>query len=169
MKLARGFTILEFVIALAIIAIILVSVYASQGFSLSASTRLKNTQIATNLARTLLHESELKFENMKFEALPTTEETGNFTAPWDQFSWKRDFETLDFTALSEVFLAGIAQDKTAQVSSNDATVLKYFQDYMAKSIRKMTITVEWPEGQAKGNVSFTTLLVRYDADFATGL
>ncbi|NUM89609.1 MAG: prepilin-type N-terminal cleavage/methylation domain-containing protein, partial [Bdellovibrionales bacterium] len=56
MRNSRGFTILEFVIAMAIIAIILVSVYASQGFSLASSSRLKSTQVATNLARTLLHE-----------------------------------------------------------------------------------------------------------------
>jgi prepilin-type N-terminal cleavage/methylation domain-containing protein len=165
----RGFTLLEIVVAIALLAIILVTVYGSQASSLFSSSKLRNVQIATNLARKFMLESELELQKLNFDTIDMGEATGNFPEPYPEFSWKRKVEAVDFAALSEVLLAQIANDPKAAISAQDNTVLKYFQDYLNKSVRRMLITVEWPDGDKKASLGFTTLLVRYDADFATGL
>lgn len=165
----RGFTLLEIMAAMALLAVILVTVYSTQASSLFSSTKMRNVQIATNLARKFIHESELELEDKKLDAIDADESTGKFEEPFAEYSWRRKVETLDFAALSEALLANVANDPTLNISTQDATVLKYFQDYLNKSVRKMVITIEWPDGDKTSSLSFTTLLVKYDAEFATGL
>jgi len=166
---SKGFTLLEIMAAMALLAVIMVTVYSTQASSLFSSTKLRNVQIATNLARKFMHESELDLEGKKLDAIDSGETTGNFTDPYGEYSWRRKVETVDFAALSEVFLAQVADDPSLNVTTQDASVLKYFQDYLNKSVRRMSVTIEWPDGDKKSSLSFTTLLVRYDTEFATGL
>ncbi len=165
----RGFTLLEIMVAIALLAIILVTVYGSQASSLFTSTKLRNVQIATNLARKFMHESELDLKDQNFDNLDSGESTGKFPDPFSNFSWKRKVEKVDFSALSEVLLAQAAADPNQRLSGQDETVAKYFQDYLGQSVRRMTVTVEWPDGDKTSSLGFTTLLVRYNADFGTGI
>lgn len=171
MKLRRpeaGFTLLEFIIALAILVVVLAAVYIAQSGSLLSSSRTRNIVIATNLARNFIGESENKLEGVKFENL-AKEETGQFPEPNAQFRWKREVSEVDFSALTEIFMSQFKQDKNAGVREEESMVAKLFEAYMKDSVRKLVITVEWQEGDKPQTLSFTSLLVNYDADFAPGL
>ncbi len=159
----KGFTLLEVMIALALLTGILFVAVISQSSSLISSTRSKNILISTTLARNLINEQELKYEGQRFESLPP-EETGTFAAPFEKFKWKLTFQEVDFAALSDI-LAKQAQEAGQEREANSDTVIKLFESYLKRSVRRMNIVVEYPDGDATSSLSFTQLLVNYDAEF----
>ena len=162
----KGFTLLEFLIAMALLVFVIAAAYLSQGNSLSSSLRSRNILIATNLARNFISDEELKWEGVKFEALPEQKE-GKFEAPNAQFKWTLKFTKVDFSGLSDVLISKTEEGKEDKAQT--AMILKMFQDYMEKSVRRMTVTVEWPEGKGNTSMSFTEILVNYDTEFAAGI
>lgn len=163
----KGFTLLEVMIAFALLTGILFVAVLSQSSSLLSSTRSKNILIATNLARNIMSEMEVKYESVPFEQLPK-EEQGNFSAPNESFKWELKFEEVDFSILSDLFAKQAEADKKDQEANTDA-LIRMFEEYLKKSVRRMNITVEYPDSNATAKLSFTQLLVNYDAEFATGL
>jgi len=168
MKTAKGFTLLEFIIAFALLTIILSSVYITQSSSLFSSIRTKNIITATNLARGFLAESEAKLEGVKFDNVEK-KENGSFPEPFETFKWKREVSEVDFSVLSQIMTSQIKGEKQDGVKEEENMMAGLFEDYMKKSIRKLVVTVEWPEGGQTSTLSFTTLLVNYDAEFGAGI
>lgn len=163
----RGFTLLEFMIAFAILIVILSAVYITQSSSLFSSIRTKNLIVATNLARNLLAENEVQLTGLPFESL-SKEETGVFPEPFEKFKWKRTVEELDFATLTQLLTKRLQEkSKLEGVKSEETILLKAFEDYLKKSVRKMVITIEWADGSSTSTLDFSQLLVNYDADFAT--
>jgi prepilin-type N-terminal cleavage/methylation domain-containing protein len=162
-----GFTLLEVMIAFALLAGILFVAVISQSSSMVSSTRSKNILIATNLARNLMNEQEVKYEDTPFATLPVGKQTGEFPAPNTGFRWTLAFEEVDFAVLSDVIAKQAEAEKKEQEANTD-TLVKLFEEYLKKSVRKMTVTVDYPDGGATSQLSFTQLLVSYDADFGTG-
>lgn len=165
-----GFTLLEVLIAFALITIVAVTVYISQRDSLFSSVRTRNLLLASNLARAFIAKSEQELESKEFGVLKEEEE-GKFPAPHQRFSWRREIKEQDFSALSSVVLAAqeAAQDedpRREQDSNQEAQrlILKTFETYLKDSIRRMKITIIWEEDGNKKTLDFSTLLVRYDAD-----
>ncbi len=165
MKNQSGFTLLEVMIAFALLAVILSSVFIAQGTSTSSSRRARFTLVATNLARNFIAEQETKYDGVSLENLPK-EVTGNFEAPNQDFKWTLKYEEVDFNTLVDM-MAKQAEGKDQD--PNTAMVVKLFLDYLKKSVRRMTVTVEWPEGNGTSSQSFSQLMVNYDAEFATSL
>jgi prepilin-type N-terminal cleavage/methylation domain-containing protein len=163
----HGFTLLEVMIAFALLTGILFVAVLSQSSSILSSTRSKNILIATNLARNIMSEMEVKYETVPFDQLPK-EEKGEFAAPNQGFKWELKFEEVDFAILSDI-LAKQAEANKKEQEANTDTLIRLFEDYLKKSVRRMNITVEYPDQDATAKLSFTQLLVNYDADFATGL
>ncbi|MGE3262805.1 MAG: prepilin-type N-terminal cleavage/methylation domain-containing protein [Bacteriovoracia bacterium] len=161
-----GFTLLEFMIAFALLTVILSAVFITQGTSLSSSVRSKNILIATNLARNIINENEVKYEGVSFEQLPK-EESGTFPEPNQQFKWTAKYEEVEFDTLAEMMAKKNEKDGTADATT--AQVVKLFLDYLKKSVRRVTLTVEWPDGNGTSSQTFSELLVNYDAEFSTGL
>lgn len=168
LKSQKGFTLLEVMIAFALLTGILFVAVLSQSSSLLSSTRSKNILIATNLARNIMSEMEVKYETLPFDQLPKDGEKGEFAAPNQAFKWELKFEEVDFSVLSEV-LAKQAEANKKEQEANTDTLIRLFEDYLKKSVRRMNVTVEYPDSDATAKLSFTQLLVNYDADFATGL
>lgn len=158
----KGFTLLELMIAFALLTMVLASVYITQIGSLGSSARSRNALIATNLARNFLNETELKYEGMPFDRLPK-KDTGNFEDPHKEFTWTRTVDEVDFSALSEILLKEASKDGSLP-EGEAPMVLKFFQDYLQKSVRRLTVTIEWPEGKGNSSQTFSELLVNYDAE-----
>lgn len=165
MKNQRGFTLLELMIAFALLTVILAAVFITQGTSISASTRAKNILIATNLASNLINEQELKYEGMTFEQLPK-DENGNFPEPNQNYKWVIKYEEVEFQTLADILMK---KNEKEGLDANTAQVAKLFLDYLKKSVRRMHLTVSWPDGKGESSQTFTQLLVNYDAEFSTGL
>jgi len=168
MRNQRGFTLLEVMIAFAIIVVILAAAFTSQGNSLASSSRNRNMIAATNLARNLINEQELKYEGMPLSRLPEAEGPTNFAAPHASFKWTIKYTKVDFSALTEL-IARASKDKNGASDENIGTVLRIFKDYLEKSVRRMTVTIEWPDGGGTSTQTFTQLLVSYDEELSVAI
>jgi type II secretory pathway pseudopilin PulG len=163
----NAFTLLEVLIAFGLLSVLLLVAVITQSSSLVSSGRSNNILIATNLARNLMNEKEVKYEGVALDQLPKQEQ-GEFPAPNANYKWTLTFEEVDFSVLSDVLLKQ-AEANNEQKEANSDTLVKMFEDYMKKSVRRMTLTVEYPDSGGNSKLAFTQLLVNYDADFATGI
>lgn len=182
MRNQKGFSLLEVLIAFAIITIVAAAVYIMQSNSLFSSLRSKNLLIATNLARSFVSKSEIELEAKEFNVLKDVEE-GKFPEPYEKFTWKREVKEQDFSSLSQIVKeASRAQAKAGGGGDNDERddagsgadnqgaqdmVIKIFENYLKDSIRTLKVSITWIEDAKPRTISITTLLVRYDAQFRT--
>lgn len=169
-----GFTLLEVLIAFALITIVATTVYISQRDSLFSSLRTRNMLIAGNLARGFLAQSEAELEVKEFSVLKEEEE-GKFPAPHERFSWRREVKEQDFSALSNIVLAAqeAAEDEKEgprEETNVDAQklVLKTFENYLKDSIRRLKVIITWEEDGKKRTLEFSTLLVKYNVELRVG-
>ena len=161
----KGFTLLEVMISFAIIVFVVFSTVMAETGSVASSVRNRNVIIATNLARNLINEQELAHEGMSFDRLQE-KEAGAFTDANKDFKWTIEYAKVDFSALTDL-LARQSQKGggTAEADQQTGMILKIFKDYLEKSVRRMTVTIEWPEGTGVSNQTFSQLLVNYDTEF----
>jgi len=166
LRTQNGFTLLEVMIAFAILAFILGSVFITQSSSLSSSGRARQVTIATNLAKNFIAEREMLYENRPFDKIEP-KQGGSFPAPHDQYKWKIEIAEVDFAPLTGLLLK--ASEASGQMNAEQASMLlKFFEKYLKDSVRRMTVTIEYPDGKGSSNLTFTELLVNYDAEFAGG-
>lgn len=163
----RGFTLLEVMIAFAILAFILAAVFITQGSSLASSGRSRNIVIATNLAKNLVAEKELLYEGRPFDRIEPKQD-GTFPAPFENYKWKIEITEVEFGALTDLLLK--ANQNDSQLGGEQGSqVLKMFETYLKKSVRRMNLVVEYPDGPGHSTLTFTELLVNYDQEFAGGI
>jgi len=95
---ASGFTLIEIMISLSILAITLVSIYVAQGNSLRASGRAENIQIASGLARQKMTEKMMELQkDLDKGKFPDegTEDQGTFDPPLDGYRWEFAVKKVD--------------------------------------------------------------------------
>lgn len=87
-----GFTLLEVLIAIAIIAIALTSLFSSQSSSLSLAIEAKFNTTASLLSREIIAGYESGIQ-------PVTDDEGNFGDDYPGYSWKTEVEEASFEQL----------------------------------------------------------------------
>lgn len=115
----KGFTLLEVLISLSILAVTLMLTYRVISGAVSASNRSERWTIAAYLAEKTVQEA--------LETFPDTEETnGKFQPPYDSYSWKRAVRaTAHPDAVEvEVIVSWTSNGKTDQVSATGLSVKK---------------------------------------------
>lgn len=162
----RGFTLLEVMIAFAIMVVIITAVFTVQGGGLASSGRNKNIMVATHLARNLINEEELKYEGVPFDNLP--EKRSDSFEGYKGFKYTVEYKKVDFSALTDLFVRAMSMEKEkgGSVDENAGTVMRVFKEYLEKSVRRMTVTIEFEEGTGTSTQTFTQLLVNYDAEMS---
>ncbi len=164
----KGFTLIEVLIAIGLLTIIMASVFITQGSSQASSVRNRNILIATNLARNLINEQEFKYEGVPFDKLPE-KDSGKFAEPYQDIEWEVTFTEIDFAVLTQLIQQKAQAENPEESGANTATMLKMFEEYLKKSVRKMTIQLRWPENGGTSTQDFTQLLVNYDAEFTSSI
>lgn len=96
---ARGFSLLETMIALAIIGIALVTLLGLGNRSINISGRLQKITQATLLAQEKMTEIELKAQAGTFDL---QSEEGSFVAPFEIYRWYTEFEETPLAAVKMV-------------------------------------------------------------------
>lgn len=162
----NGFTLLEVIVAFALLTVVITSVYIAQSTSLLSTVRAENLLTAANLARTMLEKSEVEIGSTEFQLLKESEE-GKFPEPFTEFSWRREIKEVDFTALAQLVIAAASAEQGEATEESENLVLKIFLNYLKDSVRRMTIVILWTEDGKLQEEEFSTLLVRYDAEFRT--
>ena len=92
----RGFTLLEVVVAVAIMSIVLISVYRLHAQSLSMNTQARFYTQAPMLAQSKLSEMETG-EDAEFAA-----DSGEFVEEFAGYSWRVTVDEVDLEALGEI-------------------------------------------------------------------
>ncbi|MCM2357233.1 MAG: prepilin-type N-terminal cleavage/methylation domain-containing protein [Geobacteraceae bacterium] len=98
----KGFTLLEVMIALAIMAGVVLTVITSFNYHLSIAARDREETIATLLARAKLEEPG--FTNLE-------RKSGTFAPDWPEMGWEADLAPTDFPGVNRLTLRVIWDDR----------------------------------------------------------
>ena len=105
---SKGFSLLEVMIALAIVAIALVSLLGLSNRSILVQDRIQKITRATLLAQQLMSEQELNIENSR---LNWESQGDDFDAPFEDFRWQVSYQDT---------LVNLVKQVTITVSWGDA-------------------------------------------------
>ncbi|MBL7684430.1 MAG: type II secretion system protein [Deltaproteobacteria bacterium] len=174
-----GFTLLEIMIAMAILSISLLALYSSMGNSLRASGMAEEMSQAMQLARLKMSEISLDVESeMARGAFPEDkEERGDFEKPFEKFKWSyaiRKVEIPSLTPPADAIGGGAPSGSgtsgatpsgtqtTAGIEGAASNMANIVSKKISESIRELKVNVSWGEGDEKDRESIvlTTHLVR---------
>jgi len=176
----RAFTLLEVMVALAILGFALVSVSEIVSGSLRSQVLARDLEVATLLARGKMAELTEKYEREGF-SIGGAEDEGTFEEEGHaEFKWAAKVieppSSLDGKALATVMLgeSGLQEllapkaDETgrsqvdpmaAQMAALVEAQLNGFADSIKKGVRELQLTVSWTEGAREESFTVTTHLV----------
>lgn len=143
----KGFSLLEVMIAMAILFVSLLAISGLQGGGLRASGRAERMQLAVQLARFKMNENILKLEEQieKDEFPDPREDKGEFEE-YPGYWWT---VKIDKVELPPVPSLGEGQGGTEQM-------VKYIGERLEKMIRVVRVTVFWEEIGAEQSFDLTS-------------
>lgn len=148
---ARGFTLLEVMVAMAILAGALASIVGLTGSSMMKSERAGKLLVATMLAREKMADLELEIERgkLKGEFPEEKEEQGKFEEPFDGYSFEVKIKRVELPA-PVVGEEGSVQD----------LVGKQLTKEIAQTVRELKLTVKWEERGGERQFDVVTHIVK---------
>ncbi len=176
-----GFTLLETVVALAILAISLSSLLTSNASSVDVIGRSRDLTVATLLAQSKFIDIEEHLIDEKFKQ-GTESEKGDFKDEgWPDYKWAYEVreisvDLLDFSQGVENLIPGAADMEDEAKDVMEASVdgimgtlgpmVDPFLNDVANSLRLIYLTVTWPRGRYYQSASFSRLVTTRDYSFA---
>jgi general secretion pathway protein I len=165
---SAGFTLLEVVVAVAILAISLTVFLQSEAASLANAGRARDLTIATLLARSKMIDIQQHIVSEGF-ITGDVEDEGNFRDEGhEEITWHCTISEieLDLTSLDSL-MSKIAGDDKAQgtmtsMISGLAGSMQGLTTQMAQSLRAAELTVTWPTGAFKESMHVHAILTRED-------
>jgi len=171
----RGFTLVEIMIALAILSITLVAVYMAQGDSLRASGRAEDIRTASLLARQKMTEKMIDLQkDIDKGKFPDDQvnDQGAFDAPFDKYRWEFAVRKVEIPlagsppdqgngapppgggpTTSTGKEAGAANQAPASAQANLAQMV---QKKISESVREISTKVIWEELGEEQSLVVTT-------------
>ena len=153
-----GFTLLEVMIAIGILAIGIGAILSAENNSLDVTLRAKRMTTVATLARNTLVEAEREVQGKTFDETKK-EASGKFDPPFSEYSWERKIKEITFPNILNSQNGGASktdQKEGAQgVDPNVERVVKIATNYLSKSTREISITIRWKDRgeEQKYNVS----------------
>jgi len=129
----KGFSLLEILIAVAIMATSFVALLTAQGSSFLASERADRLTQATFLARQKMAEIEMEIDkDISKNKFPSdTDKDGTFDEPFDDFRWKYTIKKVEIPVIG----GGESEDQNVMVGN----YVKNLMDQLSKSVRSSTL------------------------------
>jgi general secretion pathway protein I len=151
-----GFTLLEVIIALAIMVLAFAAILSVESGGISAAEKTHQINIVAMLARNRMIETEYDIEGKTFDEVKK-EDGGSFDPPFEDFRWTTEVKEVKFPALN-FGGAGSGDNKNAgaqPVSDLVTLMTKLITNYLSKSVREVDVTIFWkrPSGEQKYVVS----------------
>ncbi|MGH7829345.1 MAG: type IV pilus modification PilV family protein, partial [Candidatus Binatia bacterium] len=171
----RGFTLIEIMIALAILAVSLTSLYTMQGNALRSSAQAEHVQTASLLARQIMTEKLNEFyrELDKGTFPEEKEERGNFERPYERYGWTFNIREVKLPLVGENLpgaagageggsTPGQGTTATAQEAPIDAqrSMAKIVTKKINENIREVSVTITWEELGQEQQFKVTTHVSR---------
>lgn len=139
-QLNLGFTLLEIMVALAILALVISSVMSIFSSALTGISKSDLTSEGVLVARNVM-ESHL--------LLPELQEGDYSGEVGDLFRWHVD-----------VVSRNVMTEESEPLGSDDTLPIDWLQDDSPLEIFELHVTVEWPDASYPGTVSLTTIQTR---------
>lgn len=158
MRNQKGFSLLEIMVAVTILATSFVILIGSQSSSLRASQRAERLTTATLLAQQKMAEYEIQLQQdidrRKFPR-DEKEETGTFDEPFEDYRWLWKIKKVELPVLN----AGGEEGGNPYI----ATYLKNVSQQISKSVRELELTIFWGDEEVpqeeQPNIVITTHIV----------
>jgi prepilin-type N-terminal cleavage/methylation domain-containing protein len=179
LKLTSGFTLLEIMIAMAILSISLLAIYHSVGISLRASGMAEKVDIANQLGRQKMAEIMMSLdEDIARGAFPDEkEEQGTFDKPYERYKWAYQIRKVEIPLTNLPGQEGGAPggenaggggtpspsgtQTTPGIEGQAANLAKVVSKKISDSIRELKLTVSWGEGEEdEDKIVLTTHLAK---------
>jgi type II secretion system protein I len=133
-----GFTLLEVLIAMAIMTVALSSILAVESGSINASARAKQMNIVAMLVKNQMIKTEYDIEGKTFDEVEK-EKTEAFEAPYETYTWKRVVKEITFPTINP----GSSDPNDTSVDQNAETMAKTISQFLSKAIREVDVSVNW--------------------------
>ena len=158
-KNTKGFSLLEILIAVAILATSFTVLLTSQGSSYLSSERAEQITQATFLARQKMSDIEIELaKDLEKNKFPDQEkeEVGIFDEPLDEFRWKYSVRKV------EIPIVGTGNEESGNPLIG--AYMKNMMEQISKSIREIKVTIFWGDKDSKEEdqpqMSVTTHIVK---------
>jgi type II secretion system protein I len=161
-----GFTLLEVIIALAIMVIAFASILSVESESINASARAHQMNIVAMLAKNQMVETEYKIQGKTFDEVKD-EETGIFPEPYQDYSWKTTVKEIEFPALNFNVLNSNGDEQQEQGGGEDMVEMmsKLITQYLSQAVREVTVTINLKKGGGEEHFSVSTYWVDLNHEF----
>lgn len=166
-----GFTLLEVMIALAIVLICFTAILGIQGNSINSSIRTRQNHTVAMLLKKIITETEFELEGKNFQEIGT-EKSGVFEDPFQDYSWKREIKKVAFPNLMSLGgnaasgQEGSSAQSAAGNSSNITELVgQIITKFLKTALRQVEISVSWKRGTGTLTESVTIYWVDYNAQF----
>ncbi len=154
-----GFTLLEVIIAMAIMVIAFTAILSVQSNSIRTATRARQLNTVTMLARNAMIETELEIEGKSFTEISKTK-NGAFAEPYQDITWEREIKEIEFPSLVPGGGGGNEQGGGATDQ-----FLQLLTNFLSQAVREVTVTIKWKKGSGEQKYSITTYWVDLNHEF----
>jgi general secretion pathway protein I len=166
-----GFTLLETMIAMAIMMVAFASILMVQSSSINTVDKARQNTTVAMLARSKMIETESEIEGKKFSEIKE-EETGTFKEPFQDYSWKREVKEIKFPNLnfkspstSGDGNSGGSADADSGTDQVAELMAKLVSQYLSKALREVRLTILWKRGSGTQNFTVAMYWVDLDTQF----
>ena len=139
---SSGFTLIEVMIAVGILAIGLGAILIAENNSLDVTFRAKRMTTIAMLAKNALIQAEREISGKSFTEVKE-EDGGQFDAPYQEYRWERKIKEITFHNVLDQSKA--KKDEVSSVDENTARVVKIATSYLSKSSREIIVTIKWTD------------------------
>ena len=146
-----GFTLIEVMVAVAILAISMTALVSFSGNSMIRSGRAEALTVATMLARQKMAEIEIEIDKgqAKGEFPEEKSEEGKFDDPFEEYGWKMEIKRVELPA-----------PITGQKGSVQDVVGGQLTKEISNTVRELTLTVLWTELGEAQSIDIVTHIVK---------
>jgi prepilin-type N-terminal cleavage/methylation domain-containing protein len=140
----KGFTLLEVMIAIGILAIGIGAILVAENKSLDVTLRAKRMTTVATLARNILVEAERETQGKSFNEI-RKESSGKFDSPFSEFSWERKIKEITFPNLMDTGTGAAKEGEVRTIDANAERVVKIATNFLSKATREITVTISWKD------------------------
>ncbi len=168
-----GFTLLEVMIAMAIMLVAFSSILAIQSSSMNSALRSRQIHEVSMLARNAMAQTEVEISGKNFKDI-SPEISGQFDDPYQDYTWTRKIKEVTLPNLAGLAQAtkdkagGDAQSNREEEEKNSAIMeqmTKVLTNFLSKALREVTITVSWKRGLTTQTYEVAMYWVDLDSEF----
>lgn len=148
---ALGFTLIEVVVAISILAISMTVLLTFSANSMIRSGRAETLTVATMLARQKMAELEIDIEKglQKGEFPDEKSEDGTFDEPFEDYKWKMELKRVELPA-----------PVTGKEGSVQDIVAGQLTKEISNTVRELKLTVQWVEFGEEQSIDVITHMVK---------